>query len=60
VIGTAFIIMRNCIASSNPDYRHAGPAIRDDFLSAVIGTSHDSVQLCDDIPADRLFRQQKH
>jgi hypothetical protein len=52
--------MRNCIAASNPDNRHAGLAIRDDFLSAVIGTSHDSAQLCDDIPADRLFRQQKH
>jgi hypothetical protein len=45
VIGTAFIIMRNWIASSKPDYRHAGSAIRDDFLSAVIGESHDSAQL---------------
>jgi hypothetical protein len=60
VIGTAFIIMRNCIASSNPDYWHADPAIRDDFLSAVIGESHDSAQLWHDVTADRLFRQQKH
>jgi hypothetical protein len=52
--------MRNWISSSNPDYRHAGSAVHDDFLSAVIGESHDSVQRCHDVPADGLFRQQKH